>query len=99
MKAEFNLLKIDYVFSEVIKRAHAEAREHIKLYEKLPKEAVKQFQALELNFNRYNELKKYFGTEKDMERLDIGQNVLPSYGCLQRHFVKIAVKKPEDILN
>lgn len=91
---DFNLLKIDYIFAQVLERARTEALEHIKINGKLPKEAAKQLKNLELNYNRYNELKIHFGTEQDMERLDIGQNVLPSYGLFAKAIRKNRGEKP-----
>lgn len=91
---EFNLKKIDFIFAEVLNRAHSEANLHIKEHGKLPKEAVKQLMALEDNYNRYQELKIHFGTEQDMERLDIGQNVLPSYALFAKAIRKARGEKP-----
>jgi hypothetical protein len=91
---EFNLVKIDYFFTEALKRAREEALIHIKVTGKLPKEAAKQLQSLEQNYTRYMELKIHFGTEQDMERLDIGQNVLPAYALFAKAIRKDRGEKP-----
>lgn len=85
---KFNLVKIDYVFNQVLLRAREEALLEIKRTGKLPKKAGKYLKELEANYVAYNDAKKYFGTEQDMERLDIGQKILPGYA----NFVKILRK-------
>lgn len=91
---DFNLLKIDFFFSEVLTRAHNETLAYIKENGKLPKKAAKQLKALEDNYSKYQELKQYFGTERDMERLDVGQNILPSYALFVKEIRKDRGEKP-----
>lgn len=86
---KFNLTKIDYFFNEVLLRARAEALLEIKTTGKLPKKAAKLLKNLEADFIAYQDAKKYFGTEQDMERLDIGQKILPGYA----NFIKILRKE------
>ncbi len=85
---KFNLAKIDYVFAEVLSRARSEALVEIKATGKLPKKAAKILKELEANIVAYQEAKKYFGTEQDLERLDVGQKILPTYA----NFVKVLRK-------
>lgn len=91
---DFNLLKIDIFFSEVLKRAQYEALLYTKQNGKLPKKAVKQLKKLEENFSKYQTLKQYFGTERDMERLDIGQTVLPTYALFVKEIRKARGENP-----
>lgn len=77
---QFNLKKIDFIFSSILKRAHEEADLEMKSAGKLDKKAKKWLARMEEIYALYLERVPYFGTEQDMERLDVGQKMLPAYG-------------------
>ncbi len=77
---EFNLAKIDFFHAEALKRSHLEAAYFISLKGKLTKKMLKHLHNLETSRATYLDRKIYFGTEQDLERLDIGQTVLHHYG-------------------
>ena len=91
---KFNLTKIDYFFNEVLFRARAEALLELKNTGKLPKKAGKLLKKLEADYVSYQNAKKYFGTEQDMERLDIGQKILPGYAEFVKTLRKERGEKP-----
>lgn len=91
---KFNLSKIDFVFNEVLLRARSEALLEIKNTDKLPRKAGKLLKELETNYLAYQDAKKYFGTEQDMERLDIGQKILPGYAEFVKTLRKARGEKP-----
>ncbi len=76
----FNLRKIDAVFEAVILRARSEALREQQESGKLSRSALKELRKLEDYVRRYNELKIHFGTNRDIERLDVGHDVLQIYG-------------------
>jgi hypothetical protein len=94
MYDDFNLRKIDYVFAKIVERAHHEAQEEIRRSGKLSKKAAKYLKELETVYPKYLASVSYFGTERDMERLNYGQDVLPAYANFVKELRKSHGEKP-----
>jgi hypothetical protein len=90
---EFNLKKIDYFFEYSLKRARAEAADQLREDGKLSKKAKFWLKKMEDIYRSYLDSKIYFGTERDIERLDIGQQMLPAYGEFASAILKSRGKK------
>lgn len=87
---DFNLRKIEYIFATIVERARSEARASGKL----SKKANKYLQQLETAYANYLKSVSFFGTERDMERLNYGQDVLPAYGNFIKELRKERGEKP-----
>ncbi|MBY0515687.1 MAG: hypothetical protein K2P81_02180 [Bacteriovoracaceae bacterium] len=94
---DFNLEKIDYFFDYGLKRAQAEANEFLKTHKKLPKKVQTHLTNIEKDFRIYQERKAYFGSERDTERLDVGQEVLHHYGNFATELRKAQGEKAKRI--
>jgi hypothetical protein len=92
---EFNLRKIDFIFTSVLERARAEAQDEIIFKGEIPKKAAKWLKEMELIYSSYQSSVIYFGTEKDMERLDYGQRMLPAYGEFAKALRKGRGERPQ----
>ncbi len=76
----FNLRKIDAFFEAVLLRARAEALRETQENGRLSRAARTELRKLEDFGRRYGELKVHFGTNRDVERLDVGHDLLQIYG-------------------
>jgi hypothetical protein len=90
---QFNLKKIDYFFEYSLIRARAEAADQVRENGKLSKKAKFWLKKMEDIYRSYLDSKIYFGTERDLERLDIGQQMLPAYGEFASAILKSRGKK------
>lgn len=81
---EFNLDKIDFFQNQALERAREIAIEYVKAEGKLSKKMQLNLTNLENSRKTYLERKIFFGTERDLERLDIGQEVLHHYGLFAK---------------
>lgn len=76
----FNLDKIDFFQNEALEHAQRTAEQFLKENGKLTKKMLLHLTNLKQARATYLERKIFFGTERDTERLDIGQDVLHHYG-------------------
>lgn len=91
---EFNLKKINYVFETILLQAREVARNEILINSKLTTKAQTWLNKMENIYSSYNLAIPYFGTEQDMIRLDIGQQMLPAYGEFVSAILKSRGEKP-----
>ena len=91
---QFNLKKIDFIFKSILERARNEALLEIKQSGRLPKKIATSLQKMEEIYSSYQSLVQHFGTERDMERLEIGQDMLPAYGEFAKALRKLRGEKP-----
>jgi len=85
----FNLQKIDFFFDQALASAQDLAREHLATRGSLPRTLARRLRELEELRASYAELKVHFGTEEDMERLKVGQDVLHAYGSFVNELKKL----------
>lgn len=94
MYDDFNLRKIDFIFTTIVERARSEANAEIQRNGKLTKRAKKYLLELETAYAKYLASVSFFGTERDMERLGYGQDVLPAYGNFVKEIRKQNGERP-----